>query len=105
MKINWIKKLTSRKFWVTVSTFVSMLIVALGYAESTATQVAALIVAGGAWSPTSSERATLTQQVCRHKMRRLQRRRTRTKKRINPVDFDGVGELHTRRGKDATSKA
>lgn len=48
MKANLIKKLTSRKFWVTVSTFVSMLIVALGYAESTATQVAALIVAGGA---------------------------------------------------------
>ena len=48
MKTNLIKKLTSRKFWVTVSTFVSMLIVALGYAESTATQVAALIVAGGA---------------------------------------------------------
>ena len=48
MKANLIKKLTSRKFWVTVSTFASMLIVALGYAESTATQVAALIVAGGA---------------------------------------------------------
>lgn len=48
MKTNLIKKLTSRKFWMAVASFVSMLVVAFGYAESTATQVAALIVAGGA---------------------------------------------------------
>lgn len=47
-KIDWKRKLTSRKFWVTVATFVSMLIVAFGYAESVATQVASIIVAGGA---------------------------------------------------------
>ena len=41
-----IRKLTSRKLWVAVSEFVAMLIVALGVAENTATQVAALIMAG-----------------------------------------------------------
>jgi len=46
MKIDWKRKLTSRKFWLSVSSFVSLLIVALGGAENTATQVAALIMAG-----------------------------------------------------------
>ena len=46
MKENIIRKLTSRKLWVAVSEFVSMLIIALGVAENTATQVAALIMAG-----------------------------------------------------------
>jgi len=41
-----IRKMTSRKLWVAVSEFVSMLIIALGYAEDTATKVAALIMAG-----------------------------------------------------------
>lgn len=41
-----IRKLTSRKLWVAVSEFTSMLIIALGVAEDTATQVAALIMAG-----------------------------------------------------------
>ena len=45
-KQDIIRKLTSRKFWVAVSGFVAMLIVALGYAEDTATQVTALIMAG-----------------------------------------------------------
>ena len=45
-KENIIRKLTSRKLWVAVSEFVAMLIVALGVAENTATQVAALIMAG-----------------------------------------------------------
>ena len=46
MKETIIRKLTSRKLWVAVSEFVSMLIVAVGYAEDTATKVAALIMAG-----------------------------------------------------------
>ena len=46
MKENIIRKLTSRKLWLAVSEFVSMLIIALGYAENAATQVAALIMAG-----------------------------------------------------------
>lgn len=45
--INWAKKLTSRKFWTAVASFVSMMIVFFGAAESTATQVTALIMAGG----------------------------------------------------------
>lgn len=45
--INWVKKLTSRKFWTAVASFASMMIVFFGAAESTATQVTALIMAGG----------------------------------------------------------
>jgi hypothetical protein len=44
--IDWKQKLSSRKFWAAVSNFVSMLVIALGYAENTATQIAALIMAG-----------------------------------------------------------
>ena len=45
-KIDWVRKLTSRKLWAAVASFVSMLIVALGGAEAQATQVTALIMAG-----------------------------------------------------------
>lgn len=45
-KINWVRKLTSRKLWTAVASFVSMMIVATGGADSTATQVTALIMAG-----------------------------------------------------------
>ena len=45
-KIDWVRKLTSRKLWTAVASFVAMLIVALGGAESEATQVTALIMAG-----------------------------------------------------------
>ena len=45
-KINWVRKLTSRKLWTAVASFVSMMIVATGGAENTATQVTALIMAG-----------------------------------------------------------
>ena len=44
--INWTKKLTSRKLWTAVASFVSMMIVATGGTENTATQVAAIIMAG-----------------------------------------------------------
>lgn len=44
--INWKAKLTSRKLWVAIAEFVSMLLVAFGMAEDTVTQVAALIMAG-----------------------------------------------------------
>ena len=43
--INWKRKLTSRKLWTAVASFVSMMIVATGGAENTATQVTALIMA------------------------------------------------------------
>ena len=44
--INWVRMLTSRKLWTAVASFVSMMIVATGGAENTATQVTALIMAG-----------------------------------------------------------
>lgn len=44
--INWVRKLTSRKLWTAVASFVSMMIVATGGTENTATQVTALIMAG-----------------------------------------------------------
>lgn len=46
MKIDWIRKLTSRKFWLAIASFVSMLIVAFGGSEAVASQVTALIIAG-----------------------------------------------------------
>ena len=46
-EINWKRKLTSRKLWTAVGSFVSMMILATGGTENTATQVTALIMAGG----------------------------------------------------------
>ena len=46
MKINWVKKLTSRKLWLALTDFVSMLIIAFGFAESVAAEVSAIIMAG-----------------------------------------------------------
>lgn len=48
MQIDWKKKLTSRKLWTAVATFVSMMIVAFGGAQTEATQITALIMAGAA---------------------------------------------------------
>ena len=42
------RKLTSRKFWAAVCSFVTMLMIYRGHAESDAEQVAALIMAGAA---------------------------------------------------------
>lgn len=46
MNIDWKRKLTSRKFWMAVASFVSMLIVAFGGQQDTATQIVAIIMAG-----------------------------------------------------------
>lgn len=46
MKIDWKRKLTSRKLWLSVASFVSMMIIACGGTESEAAQVAAIIMAG-----------------------------------------------------------
>lgn len=43
---NWKQKLTSRKLWVAVTEFVGMLLVAFGVAETEATQITAIIMAG-----------------------------------------------------------
>jgi len=48
MSIDWKRKLTSRKFWVAIAQFVSMLVIAFKGTEETATQVTALIMAGAA---------------------------------------------------------
>ena len=45
-KIDWVRKLTSRKLWTAVASFVSMMILATGGTENTATQVTAIIMAG-----------------------------------------------------------
>ena len=45
-KIDWKRKLTSRKWWISIATFVSMLIVASGAGEDTAKTMTALIMAG-----------------------------------------------------------
>lgn len=46
MKADLKRKLTSRKLWLSVASFVSMMVVFLGGAESEATQISALIMAG-----------------------------------------------------------
>lgn len=46
MKIDWRRKLTSRKFWTSVAGFVTLLLVARGMTENEAAQVAAIIMAG-----------------------------------------------------------
>lgn len=47
-KDDIIRKLTSRKFWAAVAEFVTMLIIAFHGAQETATEVAAIIMAGAA---------------------------------------------------------
>lgn len=46
-KIDWFRKLTSRKLWTAVASFVSLMIVALGGTDNLAAQVVAIIMAGG----------------------------------------------------------
>lgn len=47
-RIDWKRKLTSRKFWTAIAGFVAMLVVAFGGTEDQATQITALIMAGAA---------------------------------------------------------
>lgn len=46
MKINWTRKLTSRKLWVAIASLVSNIIIVCGGTESETVQVTALIMAG-----------------------------------------------------------
>ena len=46
MKIDWKRKLTSRKLWVAVAGFVAGLIVAFGGSDGTAETVSGCIMAG-----------------------------------------------------------
>ncbi len=45
-KIDWKKKLTSRKFWATVCNFVGMMILAFGGTQETAVKITEIIMAG-----------------------------------------------------------
>ncbi len=45
-RVNWVRKLTSRKLWISVGGFVSLLIIAAGGTENEAAQVASIIMVG-----------------------------------------------------------
>lgn len=47
MKIDWKRKLTSRKFWTAIVGFVTPLLLAFGVADAAVTQVTGIIMAGG----------------------------------------------------------
>lgn len=46
MKIDWKKKLSSRKLWLAIAGFVSGVMIAFGKSEAEAAQVSGLIMAG-----------------------------------------------------------
>lgn len=46
MKINWKQKLTSRKFWAAIITFITSILVAFGVPDLAIEQVIAVISAG-----------------------------------------------------------
>ncbi len=46
MNIDWRKKLTSRKFWLAIIGFITPLLVSFGVSESTAAQIAGIIMSG-----------------------------------------------------------
>lgn len=45
-KIDWKSKLTSRKFWVAIVTFITSIITAFGASDSVVAQVTGIIMAG-----------------------------------------------------------
>lgn len=45
-KIDWKRKFTSRKFWLAVIAFVTMLLLFFGVSQDKATQIAEIIMAG-----------------------------------------------------------
>lgn len=46
MKIDWNKKLTSRKFWMALIGFITPLLIAFGVSESSITEIVSIIMAG-----------------------------------------------------------
>ena len=45
--IDWKRKLSSRKFWIAIGNFITMLIVSLGGSKELAVQITGLVLAGG----------------------------------------------------------
>lgn len=45
-KQDIIRKLTSRKLWISIVSFVTLILVATGHTENEATQIASIIMAG-----------------------------------------------------------
>lgn len=45
-KNDWVRKLTSRKFWAAVTGFITALLIASGATDGTITQVTAVVMAG-----------------------------------------------------------
>lgn len=46
MKIDWVRKLTSRKFWAAIVGFVTPILIASGASDSEITQVVSIIMGG-----------------------------------------------------------
>lgn len=46
-KINWTRKLTSRKFWAAVVGFATPIMTLINVPENTAVQITSIIMAGG----------------------------------------------------------
>lgn len=46
MKIDWVRKLTSRKFWAAIVGFVTPILIASGATDSEITQVVSIIMGG-----------------------------------------------------------
>lgn len=47
MKIDWKQKLSSRKLWTAVASFITLIMIYNGSSEGTAESVASIIMAGG----------------------------------------------------------
>jgi hypothetical protein len=45
-KIDWKSKLTSRKFWLALTAFISLLVLAFGGTQEIATRITSIIMAG-----------------------------------------------------------
>ena len=46
MKIDWVKKLTSRKLWAAIASLITNIILACGGTESEAAQIVAIVMGG-----------------------------------------------------------
>lgn len=46
MKIDWVRKLTSRKFWLAITGFTTPLLLAFGVSDAAATQITSIILSG-----------------------------------------------------------